>query len=260
MGDQFWENPLEVSVRNGNLTFKGCKMTQLVGDGYCNDETNNIHCNFDGGDCCHSYVVKSFCSECKCLTGKVGGEIHHPFLWDGYCHDETNKAEFNYDGGDCCLSNVNRDYCFNCTCFVNGFITSPGFPQNYPNNLDLTWHIELPLGQYIKIKFISFDLGLKCEDSSWFDDSLTLYDGNSKTASKIDQYDCNLYPPSQIISSRNEIFIHFFTKSVNTYPGFKLEYHPFSKLVDYTKKVDGICQISKFKKYSLYQIFDNAAL
>ena len=54
MGDQFWENPLEVSVRNGNLTFKGCKMTQLVGDGYCNDETNNIHCAFDGGDCCNN--------------------------------------------------------------------------------------------------------------------------------------------------------------------------------------------------------------
>ena len=175
---------LEISIRNGNLTVKGCKWTKLVGDGYCNDETNNIHCNFDGGDCCYSYVVKSFCSECKCLTGRTGREINHPFVWDGYCHDETNKAEFNYDGGDCCLSNVNRKYCFNCTCSVNGVITSPGFPQNYLNNLYLSWLIELPLGQSIGIEFISFDLGRDCDDNSWYEDALTLYDGNSETAKK----------------------------------------------------------------------------
>ena len=102
----------------------------MVGDGYCNDETNNIHCNFDGGDCCYAYVVKSFCSECKCLTERARRDIDHPFLWDGHCHDETNIAELNYDGGDCCLSNVKRDYCFNCSCFVNGIITSPGFPHS----------------------------------------------------------------------------------------------------------------------------------
>ena len=24
----------------------------MVGDGICNDETNNLECNYDGGDCC----------------------------------------------------------------------------------------------------------------------------------------------------------------------------------------------------------------
>ena len=28
----------------------------LVGDGFCNDETNIFECGFDGGDCCSSYV------------------------------------------------------------------------------------------------------------------------------------------------------------------------------------------------------------
>ena len=208
----------------------------MVGDGYCNDETNNIHCAFDGGDCCHSLVIKTFCSDCKCLTGNSEVEINHLVIGDGYCHDEMNNATYSYDGGDCCgcvvtkrcsecaclgqvtdnagithplagdgscndetnnigcsydfgdccpnsnlmgnyicndetnipechfdggdccLSNVNTDHCSECSCSVNGVITSPGFPQNYDNNLDLTWLIQLPLGQYIEIDFVSFDV------------------------------------------------------------------------------------------------------
>ena len=200
----------------------------MVGDGYCNDETNNIHCNFDGGDCCHTYVVKSFCSLCKCLTKRVVKKNHHPFLWDGYCHDETNIAELNYDGGDCCLSNVKRDYCFNCSCFGNGIITSPGYPQNYGNNLDLTWLIQLPLGQYIEINFIEFDLGsleTKC-GNTWHEDSLTFSEDNSVI---IRHYDCKSHPNSQVVSSGNKMFIRLKTTAFITHPGFKLEYRPISK-------------------------------
>ena len=37
-------------------------------------------------------------------------------------------------------------------------ITSPGFPENYDKNLDLTWLIEVPTGQRIEIKFSDFDV------------------------------------------------------------------------------------------------------
>ena len=30
----------------------------LVGNGFCNDETNNFKCNFDGGDCCGLCILK----------------------------------------------------------------------------------------------------------------------------------------------------------------------------------------------------------
>ena len=30
---------------------KDCPNTELVGNGVCNDESNNADCNFDGGDC-----------------------------------------------------------------------------------------------------------------------------------------------------------------------------------------------------------------
>ena len=40
----------------------------FVGDGVCNDETNNAECDYDGGDCCPNPSI-------------VG---------DGICNDETN--------------------------------------------------------------------------------------------------------------------------------------------------------------------------
>ena len=34
----------------------------LVGDGFCNEETNTAICNFDGGDCCGDCVNKDRCT------------------------------------------------------------------------------------------------------------------------------------------------------------------------------------------------------
>ena len=80
------------------------------------------------------------------------------FVGNGFCNDETNIAECNYDGGDCCLINVNTDSCSECNCLASGFITSPGFPGNYDNNLDMTWLIQAQMGQTIEISFLSFDV------------------------------------------------------------------------------------------------------
>ena len=54
--------------------FSGCYQSYqpLIGDGFCDDETNNVDCGFDGGDCCLDSVVTNFCSECECLEGSEG--------------------------------------------------------------------------------------------------------------------------------------------------------------------------------------------
>ena len=46
----------------------------MIGNGYCNDETNNADCNYDGGDCCGACVVKEFCEECQCLGNVTGSD------------------------------------------------------------------------------------------------------------------------------------------------------------------------------------------
>ena len=42
---------------------------ELISDGYCNDETNNAGCNFDGGDCCGACTNTDQCSDCVCHEG-----------------------------------------------------------------------------------------------------------------------------------------------------------------------------------------------
>ena len=41
----------------------------LIGNGLCNDETNNPECNYDGGDCCVACVKRENCTECACHEG-----------------------------------------------------------------------------------------------------------------------------------------------------------------------------------------------
>merc|ERR1712151_1076360 len=101
-----------------------CGSPQYKGDGNCDDENNNKACAFDGGDCCGTQVVKTYCKVCKCLDpkydpkcqGKCGSK---QFKGDGNCDDDNNNCGCEYDGGDCCKNTaknkkVIKTYCSDC--------------------------------------------------------------------------------------------------------------------------------------------------
>ena len=123
-------------------TFLDCSAYgTLIGDGFCNDETNNADCNYDGGDCCVN-VNTDHCIECICYYEDNCVLGYTPtVVGDGFCNDETNNANCNYDGGDCCV-NVNADHCTECKCYLNencafGFIpgvVGDGFCNDETNN------------------------------------------------------------------------------------------------------------------------------
>ena len=94
----------------------------LVGDGYCQDETNNGACNYDGGDCCLPNTNSDQCTECICQHQETCAAGFIPYLvGDGYCQDETNNLDCNYDGGDCCgACSVNPEHCTECVCQEGG--------------------------------------------------------------------------------------------------------------------------------------------
>lgn len=54
------------------LSFLGCIHQGLVGDGFCDDATNNLNCNYDGGDCCGSERDISYCNTCLCIDEEQG--------------------------------------------------------------------------------------------------------------------------------------------------------------------------------------------
>ena len=58
---------------SGTTTGDECSQPWLIGNGKCNDETNNLSCDFDGGDCCIECTVKTDCTDCIC---KQDNTIH----------------------------------------------------------------------------------------------------------------------------------------------------------------------------------------
>ena len=64
----------DVALAHNNLTLTvntGCESgyPHFIGDGYCEDENNNVGCQFDGGDCCENdyYGWDDYCDDCHCL-------------------------------------------------------------------------------------------------------------------------------------------------------------------------------------------------
>eukprot|EP00903_Cladosiphon_okamuranus_P014053 g13063.t1 len=112
----------------GHLT--ACDPVRMS-DGYCDDDHNNLECNYDGGDCCECTCEKRETSD-DFWGGRYGGcaqfacvDPSAPCVADdditvnmlancpwvngignGYCDLDMNTPECNYDGGDCC----------SCTC------------------------------------------------------------------------------------------------------------------------------------------------
>jgi hypothetical protein len=95
----------------------------LVGNGFCNDETNIVECDYDGGDCCPNpeLVANSVCNNENDIAecDYDGGDCcpNPNLVGDAICHDETNHLGCNYDGGDCCGNNIISDHCTECVCY-----------------------------------------------------------------------------------------------------------------------------------------------
>ena len=49
------------------MFFLECKGTvSRIGNGYCDDENNNMECDYDGDDCCGELVNTEHCTFCEC--------------------------------------------------------------------------------------------------------------------------------------------------------------------------------------------------
>ena len=137
----------------------GCPEFNHVGDGYCDDETNILACNYDGGDCCGSCVITYFCFNCDCLGGLTSIEVANPLVGDGYCDDVTNIAACGYDGGDCCGSCVLTEYCSNCDCLggltsveITNSLVGNGFCDQDTNNIECNYDDGECCGPHVSCK------------------------------------------------------------------------------------------------------------
>ena len=131
---------------------KHCELFEFIGDGFCDDETNDELCEFDGGDCCDINHDLTLCSECFCHWPKIEqGDcsnykdkcIVQSFwyiaeLGNGVCDDPLNIKDCYFDGGDCCLEESDMTKCDDCTCIQSDLTCvqeelGDGICQDYNN-------------------------------------------------------------------------------------------------------------------------------
>ncbi|MGH0144612.1 UNVERIFIED_CONTAM: hypothetical protein FKN15_003784 [Acipenser sinensis] len=102
---------------------------------------------------------------------------------------------------------------------MSGVILSPGFPGNYPSNLDCTWKILLPVGYGAHLQFLNFS-------SEANHDFLEIRKGPHHTSSLIGQFSGTEIPPS-ILSTTHETVVHFYSDHSDNRQGFKLKYQAY---------------------------------
>ncbi|RXM33320.1 CUB and sushi domain-containing protein 2, partial [Acipenser ruthenus] len=102
---------------------------------------------------------------------------------------------------------------------MSGVILSPGFPGNYPSNLDCTWKILLPVGYGTHLQFLNFS-------SEANHDFLEIRKGPHHTSSLIGQFSGTEIPPS-LLSTTHETVIHFYSDHSENRQGFKLKYQAY---------------------------------
>ncbi|KAL4657306.1 seizure protein 6-like isoform X4 [Arapaima gigas] len=117
-----------------------------------------------------------------------------------------------------------------------GHISSPGFPNNYSNNLTCNWVLEAPEGYRLHVHFEKVALA---ED----DDRLLIKNGNNIDSPPLyDSYEVEYLPNEGVTSSSRHLFIEFSTDSSGTSTGVALQYEAF---------VQGSCY-EPFIKYGNY--------
>ncbi|KAG8252010.1 hypothetical protein J6590_068218 [Homalodisca vitripennis] len=96
-----------------------------------------------------------------------------------------------------------------------------GTDENYLDDQDCEWRIQLPLGDKIQITFNKFDL----EETTPCDDFLEVRDGASRTSPMVGQW-CGSNLPPDFTSSSNELTIIFHSDLIFGGSGFTLHYKP----------------------------------
>ena len=108
---------------------------------------------------------------------------------------------------------------FDQSLFVTGVLTSPNYPNDYPNNVERTDIIEVDEGLVVALKFTAFNVDYW---STRCNDHLTIRDGDGTT---LMEKRCGSSPPaSTIVSTSNIVDLYFKTDSSGTYSGWSVSW------------------------------------
>ena len=112
-----------------------------------------------------------------------------------------------------------------------GVVTSPNYPDNYPNNLDQTQTLQVQRGKILRLEFTHFAVivcgsitACSCDYVKITDgDGTTLMDNSCGYSSEDPSYSLYFQPPT-ITTSTNTVEIFFHTNIDHTRVGWSLSW------------------------------------
>ena len=107
-------------------------------------------------------------------------------------------------GYDMSISNVAMTILFNHP----GVVTSPNYPDKYPNDLRNTTTIKVVKGMIVALKFTAFNVEIESWDDSCPYDHLTIKDGDGST---LMEKTCGQSLPENLVSKSNVVKLYFTT-------------------------------------------------
>uniref|UniRef100_A0A8C1I6Q0 Cubilin (intrinsic factor-cobalamin receptor) n=1 Tax=Cyprinus carpio TaxID=7962 RepID=A0A8C1I6Q0_CYPCA len=102
-----------------------------------------------------------------------------------------------------------------------GYITSPNYPSNYPQNIDCVWIITVPNGEAVQLDFED-DFYIEAHTGCMYD-YIEIRDGPTSDAALMGRL-CGNTRPSTQHSSGTTMYIRFRTDGSITHIGFKAKY------------------------------------
>ncbi|CAI2353642.1 unnamed protein product [Caenorhabditis sp. 36 PRJEB53466] len=97
-----------------------------------------------------------------------------------------------------------------------GIVTSPSFPDNYPNNISCSYLLIAPASHVITLQFVAFNT----EDGY---DIVYVYDGSNNSYPLVGKYSGKKVPAT-IYSTGNTLYLFFQSDLVNNFSGFSALY------------------------------------
>ncbi|XP_064190205.1 cubilin [Anguilla rostrata] len=102
----------------------------------------------------------------------------------------------------------------------SGEIHSPGYPNNYPNNVDCSWVINVDDGHRVLFNFTLLEIE---PHSSCLWDYVAVYDGPSQDSPLLGRV-CGFSRPDPITSTQRSIYVRFRSDSSRNHKGFSARF------------------------------------
>ncbi|XP_031795774.1 cubilin [Sarcophilus harrisii] len=104
---------------------------------------------------------------------------------------------------------------------IDGYVTSPNYPDNYPLHVDCVWTISVPTGKLIKLQFEDqFNIKISPNCTSSY---LEVRDGGDSNAPVLSKF-CGSSLPGSQLSSGDMVYLRFRSDDSSTNVGFKVKY------------------------------------